>query len=74
MATQPDMILQFAHMVRDDFRARGRDVAVYIDARVSLNGRPSRPMVDTSVDLAREEESLAPKKWVLPMPADLPRW
>lgn len=74
MSTQPDMILQFAHMVRDDFRARGREVAVYIDARVSLNGRPSRPLIDPSVDLAREEESWAPKRWVLPMPSDPPRW
>lgn len=73
MSTQPDMILQFAHIVRDDFAKRGRDVAVYVDARVSLNGRPSRPLVDSSVDLAHETESLAPKRWVTPKPSDPPR-
>ncbi|NUP11973.1 MAG: HTTM domain-containing protein [Polyangiaceae bacterium] len=74
MSTQPDMILQFAHMIRDDFRTRGRDVSVYVDARVSLNGRPSRPLVDSTVDLSNEREGLAPKRWVLPMPKDPPRF
>lgn len=74
MSTQPDMILQFAHLARDDFRARGRDVAVYVDARVALNGRRSRPLVDPSVDLARESEGWGAKRWILPMPDEPPGW
>lgn len=74
MSTQPDMILQFAHMVRDDFAARGRDVAVFVDARVSLNGRPSRPLVDPKVDLARERDGLGMKRWILPAPSEPPRF
>ncbi|NUO54874.1 MAG: HTTM domain-containing protein [Polyangiaceae bacterium] len=74
MSTQPDMILELAHMVRDDFRARGRDVAVFVHADVSLNGRPSAPFVDPKVDLGAEEEGLGPKRWILPMPQDPPRF
>jgi hypothetical protein len=73
MSTQPDMILQFCHMVRDDFRARGRDVEVYVRADVALNGRPSAPFIDPSVDMAQERDGLAPKRWVLPMPTSRPR-
>lgn len=74
MSTQPDMILELAHMVRDDFRARGRDVAVFVDADVSLNGRPSAPLIDPNVDLAAEAEGLHPKRWILPMPEVIPRF
>jgi hypothetical protein len=68
MATQPDLLLQFAHAVRDRERARGRDVEVRLDAFVAMNGRRSARLVDPDVDLAREEDGLAPKRWVLPAP------
>lgn len=74
MATQPDMILELSHIIHDDFRARGRDVSVFADAHVSLNGRPSAVFIDPAVDLAAERESLAPKRWIMPMPAAPPRF
>lgn len=67
MATQPDLLLQFAHAVRDLERARGRDVEVRLDAFVALNGRRSQRFVDPDVDLAREEEGWAPKGWIVPL-------
>ncbi|MEZ4408382.1 MAG: HTTM domain-containing protein [Polyangiales bacterium] len=67
MSTVPDMIAQAATMVRDDFARRGHpSVAVYADAFVSINGRPSRRIVDPSVDLGRVGDSLGPKPWILP--------
>jgi len=72
MATQPDMILQLAHALARRERAAGRDVAVYADVFVVLNGRPPRRLVDPAVDLAREPESLAPKRWLLPGPDESP--
>jgi len=68
MATQPDMILQLAHAIAARERAAGRDVAVYADVLVALNGRPPRRLVDPTVDLAREPDDLAPKRWILPGP------
>ena len=48
MSTQPDMILAFAHMVRDDFARRGvPGVRVYATtSEVSLNGRAPEPLVE----------------------------
>lgn len=68
MATQPDMILAFAHELWRRQRARGRDVAVYADVWVVLNGRPPAQLVDPSVDLAREAEGFLQKRWILPAP------
>jgi len=67
MSTQPDHILQLAHLIADDFRDRGvRDPEVRVDAFASLNGRPRQRLIDPSVDLARETDSLAPRAWILP--------
>jgi hypothetical protein len=67
MSTQPDMILQFAHVLRDDFQAQGiKKPEVYANVYVSLNGRRSRLFVDPEVDLAQEIASLRPKSWLLP--------
>lgn len=72
-APQPDMVLQLAHIIADDFAARGLGpVAVYADARVSFNGRPNAPMIDPTVDLAQERDTLAPKRWILPAPTTKP--
>ena len=68
MATQPDMIADYARHLRDRFEARGlTDVRVYADAWVSFNGRRSQRLVDPTVDLAAAERSFAPKRWILPL-------
>ena len=55
MAYAPDMIRQCAGWIADDLRSKGRrPVAVYADARVTLNGRPSRALIDPSANLLKE--------------------
>lgn len=67
MATQPDMILQFAHHLRDYYTAQGlRSPQVFVDSYVVLNGRLGKTMIDPSVDLAKETESFHHKNWILP--------
>jgi vitamin K-dependent gamma-carboxylase len=67
-ATQPDMILELAHIVRDDFARRGvKNPEVRISADVTLNGRRRRAMIDTSRNLSHEEDGLAAKSWILPL-------
>ena len=74
-ATQPDMILQTAHIVAADWNARGLGpVQVFADARVSWNGRPSAPLIASDVDLARVEDGLSPKSWILPAPRTAPEF
>ena len=54
MATQPDMIADYARHLAAEARRAGRgDVEVRADVFVALNGRPSRRFVDPDADLAR---------------------
>ena len=74
MSSQPDLILQLAHHVRDDFERRGLGpVEVRVDSRVSLNGRRSAPFVDPSVDLVTVRDGLGRAAWVLPAPTQPPK-
>ena len=67
MATQPDMMLQFAHYLRAYYIRQGvRNPQVYADAYVSLNGRLGQVYIDPTVDLARQAEGFGPKPWILP--------
>lgn len=52
MATQPELIAQFASYVVRTEREQGREVEVHGDVILSLNGRPWRRLVDPDVDLA----------------------
>lgn len=73
LGTQPDLVLQLAHHVRDDFRKQGHDdVTVHAEALVSLNGRSAAPMIDPAVDLARVEDGIAKAPWILPEPEGPP--
>lgn len=73
MAVQPDLILQLAHRIARDYEATTHHpVEVRADVRVSLNGRMSEPLVDPRVDLAKEEDGLGPKAWILPAPEGPP--
>jgi hypothetical protein len=67
MATQPDMILQFAHFLRDQAKVDGvNEPEVYVDSFVSLNGAMSKPFIDPNVDLAKEEYNHKHRSWILP--------
>jgi hypothetical protein len=68
MATQPDLVVAYAQHVRRTFAARGIDVRVHADAFVALNGRPSRRLIDPTVDLSRVEIDLGAPTFVLPAP------
>lgn len=66
MAAKPDMIWQLCQRIKRDYKARGRDVAIYVDSRASINGSPYRPLIDTNVDLAAVQwDYFFHDKWVL---------
>jgi vitamin K-dependent gamma-carboxylase len=68
LSTRPDMILQFAHHLRDRFRKQGRSgVAVHANSRARLNDRARQPLIDPEVDLAAVERSLLPASWIVPL-------
>jgi vitamin K-dependent gamma-carboxylase len=68
MGGQPDLILQLAHAIGDDLRARGyHDFALRVRTAVSLNGRAPAPMIDPTIDLLGIHDRGA-RTWVLPAP------
>ena len=66
MSTQPDMIVQYAHFLKQYYCAKGYHAPqVFADVYVSFNGRLSRQLINPATDLAKEQDSWAPKKWIL---------
>ncbi len=67
MATQPDMILQYAHFLAAGYQKKGiKNPVVTAESYVTLNGSGSRLYIDSTVNLAKEQETFAPKKWIRP--------
>ncbi|MCB9046084.1 MAG: HTTM domain-containing protein [Chitinophagales bacterium] len=66
VATRPDFIWQFAQYLEKEYANRGYDVTVKAKVLCSLNGRPQRLLVDSSVDLAAEPWlPFTHHKWIL---------
>lgn len=66
MATQPDMMVQFAHHLASEYTGKGfKDPQVTVDAYVTLNGRRNKRYIDPSVDLTKVTNDLRPKQWIL---------
>lgn len=75
MATQPDMILQFAHFLESEFQKKGiADTEITAEAYVTLNGKRSSLMIDPKVDLTEQKNGFAHKDWILPYPYNTENW
>jgi hypothetical protein len=68
MSTQPDMILQFAHFLKEKYKEKGFiDPQIRAESYVTLNGRRSQVFIDPTVNLTEIEEGWQHKDWVMPM-------
>ena len=66
MATQPDMIIEYAHYLRDHFTNQGhQNIEVYVESYVTLNGALSKRFIDPEVDLTKESNTWRHKEWIL---------
>jgi hypothetical protein len=67
MAMQPDLILQFAHFLGKHYAEKGvHEPQVRAEVYVTLNARPSRPLIDPTIDLMKEKDSFKAKTWIMP--------
>ena len=72
MSFQPDFILEYAHYLGDHFTNQGhKNVQVFVDSYVALNGRSSKRFIDSSVDLYSKKESFRHKSWIIPLSDDI---
>lgn len=66
-SSKPDIMWQFAQRLHEEFKKNGQDVAVYVDAKVSINGAPFQQLTDPNVDLASVQwQPLEHSSWILP--------
>ena len=69
--THPDMILQFAHYLRDQYKAKGEEVEVYAEVKTKLNHRKYQYYIQPDVDLAKVEWSMfKTSDWITPFKPD----
>jgi hypothetical protein len=67
MSTQPDLMLQYAKFLEVHYSKQGVITeGVYANVYVTMNGRGSRAYVDSSVNLADQDDSWKSKSWILP--------
>jgi hypothetical protein len=76
MSTQPDMILQFAKILKKEFDGKTfsnseqsitlRDPEVHAEVFVALNGRPSQLFIDKKYDLTALPYDLKHRNWIEP--------
>jgi hypothetical protein len=63
-------MLEYAHYIEQYYtqqeRFAGKDLQVFVESHVALNGRVSRPYIDPDRDLTAEKESFRHKDWILP--------
>jgi len=72
MSFQPDFILEFAHFLGNHFSSLGhKNVQVFAESYVALNGRRSQQFIDPATDLYQEKDSFKSKHWILPFKDDI---
>jgi Vitamin K-dependent gamma-carboxylase len=68
MATQPDMLVDYAKFLKKDFQAKGfSNLSVHALCFVTLNGKPSRLFISDTLDLSLQSNSIfKSKNWIKP--------
>jgi hypothetical protein len=66
MATQPDMMVDYAHYLKKVFEGRGfQNFAVKAQSYVTVNGSGTREFIDPNVDLSLQDNCfLKNKRWI----------
>jgi len=69
MATRPDMILQFAHFLAEEYARKhhGERVLINVFAEASLNRRAPQLIIDPNVNLAAMPRNLKHADWIEPL-------
>lgn len=71
ITSKPDMIWQFAQRLEAEYAEKGKQVEVYADGKISVNGKPYKTLIDPGVDLAAEKwQHFKHHDWILPSDSD----
>ena len=73
MTCIPDMLLQFAHFIDEEWQRQGHvPTSVTVRADCALNSRPRQLMVDPNRNLLEVEPHQLASEWILPLTTPLP--
>ncbi|MFD2163891.1 HTTM domain-containing protein [Paradesertivirga mongoliensis] len=65
MSFQPDMIVQFANFLGNEFKKQGfQEPAVFVECYATLNARSNQLLIDPKVDLYGKEDGFKHKGWI----------
>jgi len=67
MASKPDMIWQFSQRIKKEYAKKGKEVAVYVKGKVSVNGKKYQPLINDTIDIAATKWNyFKHNEWILP--------
>ncbi len=52
VSSRPDGIWQFAQRLKKEYAIKGKDISVYVNSKVSINGKEYKTLIDPKVDIA----------------------
>lgn len=71
VSAKPDVMWQFAQRLKRIYAEKGMDIEVYVTSYVSVNGKPSKQLIDPKVDLASVKwNHFKHHDWILPSNQD----
>lgn len=66
----PDFMWQFAQRLRREYDEKGEDISVFVNSRVSINGKPYQEFIDPKIDLGNVSWNyFGHNDWILPSPS-----
>lgn len=66
VSDKPDAIWQFAQRIKKEFASQGKDVSIFADTHVSINGKKLQQFIDPKVDLASADWNyFSHNDWIL---------
>ena len=70
-STKPDVIWQFSQYLKEQLKMNAQEVSVFVDCKVSVNGKPYQRLINSEVDLANVSwEIFKHSNWILPSKQD----
>lgn len=70
LATKPDFMWQFAQHLKKEYAKKGDSISVYINSKISVNGKPYKTYINSKKDLAATPwNHFKHHTWILPSKA-----
>jgi hypothetical protein len=61
---------QFAQRLKREYDEKGEDISVFVNSRVSVNGKPYQEFIDPKIDLGSASWNyFGHNDWILPSPS-----